>query len=359
MSKIMWPALAACALASGAAAQEPRAWQARLTRLERALVQAEDAVRRIDSLERGRSDPVDTVTVGALQVVAPLPLVPAARAAAGRVWALVDSAFGRSAARIAGQQFILVDMRRNVPRATPPGAVLTTGAEPDIILRLLWSVATAIHAHTDRALAEWMGVALIPERDPAREPRGVYLSLVTAPSPAARRCFERDVAACRVALGFVPVSEAITDWYDADRRRIIVAAIENLEHVQSMRGAARACIEQHSDLDCAAILRRVPGTAVPRPVSAAARLSLVRHALLLGGREAHARLLAGAGAGRSIEHRLAAASGVSADSLLRSWHASILAARPRPVTVDPHAAWMALCWGIAFGLLALRSSRWR
>ena len=41
------------------------------------------------------------------------------------------------------------------------------------------------------------------------------------------------------------------------------------------------------------------------------------------------------------------------------WRARVLAARPRPVTLNPRGAWVALMWGLVFGLLAFGSTRWR
>ena len=359
MSRVALTALLAVACAGEMAAQAPAsALRARIERLERALGWAEAAAHRIDSLERGQAEPTDTLIVGALHVLVPRGILPQARVAVTQIWSVLDSAFGTAAVRLSGRPFDLVMMRGST---LPPGrrsdAVLTTGTEADIRQRLLWSAANAMSVQSDSALRVWMGGALVPEHDPAREPRAVYLALVTAPSPAARRCFQRDFGACRIALGFTPVADAITDWYDAERRRLIVSEIDVLEPVQRMRGAARACVEQRQDADCVAVLRRVPATAVPAPLPALARYSLMRRALKLGGRDAYARLLAASG--RPIDQRLAAAAGVPADTLLRRWHADIIAARPQPVTVDPRGAWMALAWGLAFGLVALRSSRWR
>jgi hypothetical protein len=202
-----------------------------------------------------------------------------------------------------------------------------------------------------------MGGALIPEYDALREPGGVYVALVTAPSPAARRCYTGDVAACRIALGFVPVADAVVEWYDAPRRQAIVRDLGDIYQVQRGPRQVRACLDEGSDADCLAILQRVPPAAVPPPLPTAARFSVVRTAIALGGRSAYARLLTSPG--RPMEDRLATAAGVSPDSLLGTWHAAVMAARPRPVTVEPGGGWMALAWGVAFGLLALRSSRWR
>jgi hypothetical protein len=93
------------------------------------------------------------------------------------------------------------------------------------------------------------------------------------------------------------------------------------------------------------------------PLSAEARHSLARLVLDVGGRAAYTRLLRYPG--RPLSERLAFAAGLPRDSLMARWRSSILAARPKPVTITAPGAWTALGWAVVFGLLALRSSRWR
>src|SRR5439155_1464720 len=57
--------------------------------------------------------------------------------------------------------------------------------------------------------------------------------------------------------------------------------------------------------------------------------------------------------------RLRPAADLPLDSLLAVWRGRVLAARPEPVTLESKGAWVALSWGVIFGLLALRSTRWR
>jgi hypothetical protein len=348
------------ALPGRAAAQDVPALRARIARLERAVAAAEATARRTDSLERATLQrPRDTVTAGALRVLVPAGVIAQARPAAARTWVLLDSTFGTGAQMLTDRVFTLVVMRGDeIPKGGPVAhAVLATVSESDIAQRLLWAAANAIAERSDSALREWIGGALIPGADPAREPRSVYVALVTAPSPAARRCYTGDLGACRVVLGFLPATDAVVEWYDAPRWRELVRGLDNLEQVGSVPRLAHACVVDGSDPDCLAILRRVPPRAIPPPLPPAARFSVVRHALVLGGRGAYARLVGSAG--RPVAERLAAASGMPADSLLAAWHAAVMAARPRPVTVEPRGAWAALAWGAMFGLLALRSSRWR
>lgn len=348
------------AAAPAAGTQQDPALRARITRLERELRNAEMAAARADVLRSSAVAISDTISAGALRVLAPAGVTRDARAAVAEAWPLLDATFGQAGDKLAGYPFTLVGVGRRGGADPFEGAsnpVITNGQERDIVQRLLWAAAMVMSTGSDSALGYWMRGALVPIRDPAGERRGVYVALVTAPSPAARRCYLGDLDACRNALGFIPMSDAVADWYDAPRRRQIVREIANLDEVRGASRVYAACVTALSDPDCLDLLRRAPPGAIPPPLPPSARFSVVRSAIALGGRGAYARLLASAG--RPIEQRLAAASGVPGDSVLRAWHAAVRAARPARVTVEPRGGWIALAWGVAFGLLALRSSRWR
>jgi len=351
-------ALLAAAPRSGAA--QERGLRDRVVRLERTLRSAQAAAARADAARAPTVLENDTISAGALRVLAPAGLTRDAREAVADAWPLLDATFGQSVAILTRHPFTLIGPGRRGgadPFEGVSNPVITNGQATDIVQRLLWAAATLLAAGNDNALADWMRGPLVPVRDPAGERRGVYVALVTAPSPAARRCYLADLSACRSALGFIPVSDAVADWYDAPRRRQIVHDIENLDQVRGSSRAYAACVSDLSDVDCLALLRGAPPGAIPPPLPPAARFSVLRTAIELGGHGSYARLLATAG--RPIEQRLAAASGVPADSVLRAWHAAVVAARPQQVSVDAHGGWVALAWGVAFGLLALRSSRWR
>jgi hypothetical protein len=332
----------------------------RITRLERELRNAEAAAALAAARRSSATASDDTISAGALRVFAPTGIARDARAAVAEAWPLLDATFGQAGAMLAAHPFTLVGggrQRGADPFEDAVNPVITNGEETDIVQRLVWAAATVIAGRNDSALATWMRGPLVPVRDPGGERGGVYVALVTAPSPAVRRCYLGDMDACRSALGFVPVPEAVADWYDAPRRRQLVRDIENLDEVRGSSRAYTACVSGLSDGDCLALVRAAPPGAIPPPLPSATRSSLVRTAVQLGGRGAYARLLASAG--RPIEQRLAAASGVSGDSVFQAWHAAVLASRPHQVSVEARDGWVALAWGVAFGLLALRSSRWR
>src|SRR5205814_8919717 len=103
--------------------------------------------------------------------------------------------------------------------------------------------------------------------------------------------------------------------------------------------------------------RRTAGGAIPGPLGGPMRIWLVQFALEVGGPGGFHRLTAAAG--QPVDAQFAAAADMPLDSLLAVWRGRVLAARPEPVTLESKGAWVALSWGVIFGLLALRSTRWR
>jgi hypothetical protein len=180
----------------------------------------------------------------------------------------------------------------------------------------------------------------------------VYVELVTAPSIAVRRCYAGAVDACGAALGVVR-GDPIPVWYDASERRALVRQWRDAPQL-GVRPAINSCLRNESDAACLDVLRALQ---VGPPLTNDARQSLMRLALASGGPRAFTRL--SQSAGQPFERRLAMASGLPTDSLLRRWRSEIIAARPKSVTMAASFGWSALAWAVVFGLLALRSTRWR
>ena len=131
-------------------------------------------------------------------------------------------------------------------------AVLHVGVEVpwDLDLRATSTVllTTVTAPHVDPALAAWLGAALRPMLRPQDERAVVFMLLVT---------------------------EAFTDYF--------------------ARGATAPSLQrchQHHDDACTALLQSLPPGTLPRPLSQAAGILLVREALRAGGRDAYRRLVA-------------------------------------------------------------------
>jgi hypothetical protein len=210
----------------------------------------------------------------------------------------------------------------------------------------------------DRAFYVWSGDELRPSIHGSRQDlEQSYVSLVTSHYRVGRDCFVGSIASCRSVLGLdTPVDPARVFQTPAEQREVLKEIV--VGYLESETRAGLTACSSGNDSACAELLTRLArADRLSRPVGNIARQSLARTALVLGGREAYARLMSDSTA--PIPLRLAAAAGLPLDSLLRVWHASVIAARPRPVAVPAFGALAGLGWIAVFGLCALRSSRWR
>lgn len=360
--RVVFAFWATVAVATPVGAQTVAQLRERVDRLGRAYATAEVAARHADSVRRALlAVPPDSATVGALHVAATPAVIENARVGARRAWPLLDATFGQAAALLDDHLFVAQAERssetiRPVAGRTNHGFVTTTVAE-DIGDRLVWQASQVLVARLDPALRAWMGGAIIPSAEPDRLLGGIYVELLMAPSPTTRGCFAGDIPACRDAFDLPPTPEPFRRWYGATERRLIVRQVVTGDDVHSIRDLYEQCVTRGDDDACVRILQRQSPSAIPQPLSDATRIGLVGQALELGGRGAFSRLMAATG--RPVDAQLAAAAGISTDSLLALWRTRVLAARPSPVTLNPRGAWMALLWGLVFGLLAFGSTRWR
>jgi hypothetical protein len=363
MSRVgCWIALLAGAAAPGLGAQGVARLQARADSLAAEWRRASAIADLIDSLGRARAlAGRDTIRVGALTIVAnpsPLPL----RQAAARAWPVIDSLYGSEAQELAHRPYVIVavDPDTTVERRFVSGGMEVTWDRDAASLAQLLLLNVPI-APRDTGLEHWLGGSVVPAIHPERQRGDVYVQLVTAPSRAARGCFLGDIARCRDGLDLFTATEPLPRWYPgADERRAIVLQSFSDYFNQRDQGTRRATLQScagGSDSACTALLESLPPGALPRPLAADARETLVHVALRLGGREAYHRLLERPSA--PITERLAAAAGTSLDTVVTQWRSEILAARPEPVTLPPWGVWAALGWTALFAVCGLRSSRWR
>jgi hypothetical protein len=311
-----------------------------------------------DSLERERATVArDTIAVGHLRIIAnqsPLPL----REAAERVWPAIDSLYGGAAAELVHYPYII---RAVDPDTALRRSSLHVGMEVpwDLDLRstttlLLTSLPIA---PLDPPLAEWLGMPLRPSVYPEDERRAVYVQLVTAPSQAVRACFLGMLARCADVLALGDTSGLLERWYPspAERRALVTESFRDFFNHGANALAFQACLAL-SDAACTGLLRSLPAGTLSRPLGPAARATMVREALRLGGRDAYRRLLE---SDATIGERLAAAAGVGLDSLVGAWRSAIVAARPPAVALPWWAIGTAFGWLTLFAACGLRSSRWR
>lgn len=352
-----------CALGTGlwlhtvAAAQDPAELARRLARLD--VLRQQAAARRatVDSVRR---NVLDTVRTGSLVILVLPEDAGTLRRGAELAWPRLDSLYGDEASTLANPPMLFWIQTRPI-RYPPPAvsslqAVVTAvNATPEDVARQLMSGAASImRARSDTVLSNWTGPLLMPMSNPRAELGRVYVELVTAPSVAVRRCYQGTAADCRAAVGLIDGGDPVALWFDAAERRALVRKTTELYRL-NLRAASEACLVGHSDADCIVVLHALPY--LDAPLSTEARHSFARTALAEGGRGAYGRLIRSTG--RPLSERFAIAAGLPSDSLALRWRSTILAARPKTVTLAAAGGWMALGWAVAFGLIALRSTRWR
>jgi len=352
----------ALAFAAPLHAQSVTELRQRVQRLERAYAAAEVVAQKADSARRALfTVPPESATVGNLHVFATAAVIENARAGARAGWPLLDGTFGPAAALLDDHAFV-VQAERSGETARPVTGrtshrFLATNEAADIADRLVWQASQLLVARLDPALRDWMGGAIVPSAQPSRLLESTYLELLTAPSATTRRCFQGEVAGCRDAFDLPPAPDPYRRWYGPEERRVIVQQVLTGNDVLSVRDLYQRCVTRGDDSACLRLLQRQPASAIPQPLGDPSRIGLVQLALELGGRDAFTRLMAARG--KAVDAQLATAAGMPADSLLMVWRSRVLAARPRPVTLNPRGAWVALMWGLVFGMLAFGSTRWR
>ncbi|HEY6808769.1 MAG TPA: hypothetical protein VI160_08265 [Gemmatimonadales bacterium] len=359
--------LLAAALAAGPAlrAQTISELRARIPRLEAAQALAVAAQHRLDSARSAsRQATLDTIRQAGLTVLTIPRDAALAREALAEAWPELERSYGTHAAELARKDFHLIvsrgaDQPTGVPRGPVVPVIVATDADGhDASRRLTLSAGQVMSNGADSALRAWVPTIypLDPQFDALRR-RDAYEELVTSPWLAVRRCFTGDIGRCRQAFGLTGGADPASEWYEPeDRARLVIQRSAGGE-TAGQTALRKSCAEAHHDADCLLLLRAVAGTRLDPPLSTMARGSLVATALELGGPGAYDRLLANPRA--PLPDRLAAAAGVPADSVIAAWRARVTAVAPSSARVPARSAWAAFGWAVVFGVLALRSSRWR
>ena len=206
----------------------------------------------------------------------------------------------------------------------------------------------------DRGFRDWLTVrtlTLLSAVDFVR----AYESLATSPFDASSKCLLGELEGCRLALGLTETSEPLLTWYsEADRRTLVENSGRPFERFfPNMATMYDRCVEG-DDESCSSLIK---DRSVQPPLPTNVRVTLVQHALVMGGDGAYGRLYR---ARRTMEERLTAAAGVSpGDSLIASWRAVLVDSVGHPTAVSWPLGLAAVFWAMAFSAMALRSTRWR
>lgn len=245
-----------------------------------------------------------------------------------------------------------------------PDTVIQTRNFRDVILQALSGhdmPATAARNTAVHNLSAWLRGAFPVDTPRTADYIEARTALLTTTSILGRSCYEGDTAACRLALGIDIAADPATQWFDSTARRAFVQAdahfwrrVANFGD-QSLRALAAECLEG-ADSACIEVIRRYPDPGLPDPIPSLYREQLLRLAIAVGGTAAMERALLTEG---SVGDRLAAAAGVSVDSLMGLWVARLQAAGGKSEAMSLRIAAMSTFWVLVCLGLSLRSSRWR
>jgi hypothetical protein len=343
-----------------------RAYRAREAAIARAV--AFDEFRRASQAGAVLTDTL-TVAGGNLQLLSTRELAPTMKAAASRVDTVLRR-MGPSIGVVNGSAIsVRLDssgdfgekgtsmavIRYGVPRRDP--TLLLAAPHADSIAATIENQTVADVLRSSRTpFARWfMGTLPMRQRD-IETPRDwgiVRFDLLSSRSVLGRRCYKAEMTACSMLFGFTAVDDPVVSWYDSLARFDEVSANKNGAR-SYVREATEKCLAGN-DAACVEVLHRIHRFDQP-PSGAAARESLTREALRLGGSDAFARLIASPD---TASKALAAAAGVPIDSVLRSWQRQMRYGSLGSGDVSIRMVVFALLWVGLLLVLVSRISRWR
>lgn len=313
-----------------------------------------DAVRK-EERRRLLAAQIDTFQVGPFSVVARKREVGLAKRYFGKAWARYSTTVGAERTSLEGHVFIFgkgeAPLGLDSQGSTRVSTAFMSRDRALAFSRVLGRVMAADLPHD---LRTWLGGFFI-RADQTRELERAYRSLLRTASAAVTDCYDGALDRCWDALGLDHQDEWATAWYHPSERRLLAGRLARATNPPA-EGILSGCLDDGNDEACTALLvDRGAGAFIPLPPGA--RMTLVAHALSLGGPEGYTRLVAENEA--PIKDRLARASGVSADSLIGSWRAAALQARPDVHDDTKKSRWSVLMWFLVLAGISTRSTRWR
>ena len=330
----------------------------RVTNLERRWQEA-DALAQ--ELERS-TQPIlhtDTIHAGPLVLITEAFDVAPIREAAALAQERLEKELGENVDVLENVQLFVTQMTDGTVRIKPRSLVLLVNVPYRRLAEVIVNEAyDALDLEYNRPFRYWLGVQT-PTVSKDLDLRRAYTELVTAPFTSTSGCMLGNLVECRKALGMTPTDDYLTTWYTADDRRTLVLGRERPSDRLFPTQAARydECVDGRDNESCATFLRAGVRFQTTRPpLSTTVRSSLVRHALDVGGTGSYRRLFYAKGA---IADQLAAAAGIPADSLLRSWRTMLFEVSGTPTAVTFPLGLSAILWLAVFGAMALRSTRWK
>ncbi len=340
-------------------AQTVEELRARVTQLEQQWMEADDLARRVEAALLPKSH-VDTMAIGPITLVAQGDDLTLIRDAADGTLQRLSDHLGSDIDLLQGVEIYASVSEHMI------GLGLTSGMEEshsialseeteaaDLADRLVRKALEALDLTQDKALRDWLAVGTLTLLSAVDFVRA-YESLATSPFEASSKCLLGELGGCRLALGLTETSEPLLTWYSgADRRTLVENAGRPSDRFfPNMATMHDRCMEGDGE-SCSSLMK---DRSIQPPLPPNVRVTLVQHALVVGGTGAYGRLYR---AGGTMEERLTAAARVPGDTLIASWRAVLVDSAGHPTAVSWPLGLAAFFWAMAFSAMALRSTRWR
>lgn len=250
--------------------------------------------------------------------------------------------YGRDRARIGpallGDSAIRVVTGGRIPRSVLEGMAYVAGGK---------AVSRTLPEETNG----WLGGRVLA---PSESMSWIARELVVTPSRSVRGCYRGDLEECKAALDLRGEEGTWATWYTPEERRAVVARMGRPGSDPQMAALWDGCTELAQHRACDVFLSDKP--AIP-PLTTYTRTSVLRVALRMGGEGAAWRLMDSIPG--PVQERLARVASAPIDSVVATWRREILGAMPSAWAGMGRTPATALFWLLLFGLLALRSTRWR
>jgi hypothetical protein len=305
---------------------------------------------------------IDTIQVGPFFVATPVRQVGLAKRYFERAWARYAAIVGTESTAIEGHVFLFGKSESLRGLDSSGSTRVTIRYMPSDRDRAIGRVLGGVlSADFPEDLRTWAGEFLV-RADPTSELERAYRSLLTTASAAVTDCYDGALDRCWDAMGLDHQDDWAAAWYTESERRSLVRRLTPSPN-PGIAGARASCLDAEMDDACVAVLVG-PGAETSIPLPPGARMTLLAHALSLGGPEAYGVLATGnadaSGAPEApLKDRLVRASGVSADSLIGSWRAATFQARPDVQSDTKKIRWSSLFWLLVLAGVSTRSTRWR
>jgi hypothetical protein len=331
----------------------------RVAQLEQQWKEADELAHRVETALLPKSH-VDTMAIGPITLVAQGDDLTLIRDAADGTLQRLSDHLGSDIDLLQGVEIYALVREHMIGFGLPSGterssaiALYRETEAVDLTDHLVRVALEALDLTLVKALRDWLAVGTLTLRSATDFVRA-YESLATSPFEASSKCLLGELGGCRLALGLAGTSVPLLTWYsEADRRTLV----ENLGRPSERFFPNSAtmydrCVEGDGE-SCSTFMT---DRSIQPPLPPNVRVTLVQHALVVGGDGAYGRLYRDGG---TIEERLTAAARVPGDSLIASWRAALVDSAGHPTAVSWPLALAAVFWAMAFSAMALRSTRWR